>query len=100
MFSSDLNSNGPLYNGDVLNRVSFKELLTRLIVESILSDNSTIRQTAALLAFNYSWGATQIRKTKCIEYDEHWVSEMIAALCSGLQAEIQRTELEDDETGI
>lgn len=82
----------------LIDGVLYREQMTFLIVETILSANPQIRQTSALLVFNFALGSTQVSKKKIL-YNEHWVSEIMAALCSGYKSEIERDDKADDETG-
>jgi hypothetical protein len=79
-----------------------RDILTKLIVETLLAPEYQLRQASALLAFNVSWTCTQIRnfiKKPCTEFDEHWSTEMVAALCSAIGNE-NICEKKNDETAF
>ena len=73
-------------------------MITSLLIENLLSDVDQLRQAAIILAYNISWTISQSRKLvneRVCEYDESWVTEILAAVCDALEKESNGAK--DDE---
>lgn len=92
---TDFKLNAKLLSADRKGGICPRDVVTNLLIETLLASNVQLRQASALLAFNIGLTATQIKKQYL--FDESWCSELIAAVSNAIENESQQS---NDETGF
>jgi hypothetical protein len=98
----DPHFNFRLVTAQIIHEECPRDTITSLIVDTLLAPEYQLRQASALLAFNVAWTCTQVRsfiELPCTEYDEHWTSEITAALSTAIANETT-SESKNDETAF
>jgi hypothetical protein len=78
-----------------------RDLLTRLVVESLLAPEPQLRQAASLTVFNLSWVGSGIFDDVGDIHDDEWITELLAAVSCSIETQSAITEASqvNDETG-